>query len=278
MKLLIVAIPSGVLLLTAVLAFRSSEITSGAKAGFTPFDPRVEAMVQPYSKCPDANETYTWICGSVLKMPGLTPAKTCTSKEEPLFTGTLSLPGQDFFYGETLLLNYALPLAPLVPCAESWPESSHSCARILLFPKKNNVLGRFNEAPPDPLPRDFPSPPFDSSGHTLEPNFFAEFDDMPVALNYTRWIGKKPGAAPDVCRLETRISALDVGIELSLPCAKMGRWRDELGSLVTAIEAGILSSDRSATCENPPAETVFLLNKYHPIEIESMSEWLDLNR
>ena len=277
MRWLLTIVALGFFLIAAVLAFRSNDRDHEANSLPTVNDPRVAAMVQR-PRCPDAEYTYTWICGSVLRMPGPSVSRVCTSEEEPLFAGTLSLPGQSFFFGSSLQLTYALPLGPLVPCSESWPESTHVCTSVVLFPMTTNVFGIFDELPPDPLPTDFPSRPFESTGHKLEPDYFAEFYGNPVALYYTRWIGEKPGAAPDKCLLETRINSLDIGIELSLPCAEMDRWRGELGRMIESIEGGILSSDRSATCGMPPVGSVIPLNKYYRPALESMSLWLDIYR
>lgn len=278
MKWLFVTTASGIFLLAAVLAVEDNEETAEIQSSLPVTDPRIDEMVERRPRCPDAENTYAWICGSLLKMSGSSSANVCTSEIAPIFSGSLSLPGQEPFFKKALGLNYALPLEPLVPCSENWPEKTHSCAQVVLFPMNTSVFGVFDQVPPDPLPEDFPKPPFESKGHTLEPDYFADFDGNPVALNYTRWIGKKPGAAPDNCSLTTRISSLDIGLELSLPCAEMGRWRDELRALVKTIKGGILSSNPSATCNIPPVGAIIRLNKYNQPALESMSQWLDVYR
>ena len=268
----------GAFLLWALIAYHTDETGNTTQSQPTLIDPRVEAFVRQRPRCPNAEYSYAWICGSIVRMPGPHYSQVCTTKEEPFFAGSLSLPDQRPFYSMAIRLSYGLPLEPLVPCSENRPNSTHHCASITLYPQTTTEFGVFREQPPYPLPADFPKYPFESKGHTLAPNYFADFDGSPVALFYTRWIGKKRGAAPDQCLLLTRIDWLNIGVELDLPCEKMGQWRSELGRTIEAIEGGIVLSDSSAACDIPPDGTIFLINRYNQSTLKGLAKWLELYR
>ena len=242
-------------------------------------DPRIEAIIDQAKRCPKAKESFGWICGLTTHMPGPHISQQCTSKERPYFSGVLNLSGRSrAIFSQSFAIRYALPLYPLVPCSEGWPEKTNKCALLNLYPSTNRRYGVFAEVPPDELPNDFPVQPYVDKGHTLAPDFYAKLDGEPVVLFYTRWIGTKPGAAPGQCLLDTRISSLNIGMNLVLPCAAMEEWRTELRHAVRAVKRGVVLEDQVDNCETPPENVVLNVNRFSTEGLLDLAEWLNANR
>lgn len=118
-------------------------------------DRLVQNFIERKARCPNAEESYGWICGKTVQMPGNHFSEVCTSKSEPFFSGSLSLKGHsEHFLGHSFLLTYELPLEPLTPCKEQEnPSNPKNCAAITLLPRPDTVYGRFSESPPGRPPR-----------------------------------------------------------------------------------------------------------------------------
>ena len=224
-------------------------------------DPRVQRYIDRKKRCPNADESVGWICGNIVRFPGAHFSEVCTTQETPFFSGILALPNQPSFLGQSFVQKFQLPLQPLVPCDVGWPEETHQCAELMLSPAEELSFGYFGEVPPDPLANDFLPPPYGSK-HTLAPDAFAELDGRPVALFYTEWIGKKPGAAPDQCTLHVKKLNWRMSISLSLPCAEMKDWKMHMRTAISAVEDGTVARDPLASCDVPPEEVVLLVTSY----------------
>lgn len=211
-----------------------------------------------------------------MRFPGAHISEVCTTQEVPFFSGSLALPNQPSFLVQSFGQKFQLPLDPLVPCDVGWPEETHECAGIGLNPAEELSFGYFSEVPPDPLANDFLPPPYKLK-HTQAPDAFAELDGRPVALFYTEWIGKKPGAAPDQCTLQIKRMDWRMSISLSLPCAEMKDWKTHLRTAISVVEEGTVSRDPKASCNVPPEDVVLLVNKFSSGAMEQLPKWLDLN-
>ncbi len=266
-----------VLVLNERDAKQSEEIAAMQKqVGQREIDPRVQRYIERNKRCPNANQSFGWICGNIVSFPGAHFSEVCTSPEMPFFSGSLSLPDQPSFLGHSFGQKFQLPLDPLVPCDVGWPEETHECAGIGLSPAEELSFGYFGEVPPNPLANDFLPPPYGSK-HTLAPDAFAELDGLPVALFYTEWIGKKPGAAPDQCTLQVKRMEWRMSISPSLPCAEMDDWKMHLRNAISIVEEGTVSRGSVASCNVPPEEVVLLINKFSSRAMDQFPKWLDLH-
>jgi hypothetical protein len=242
-------------------------------------DPRVEAYIERKRRCPDAAESFGWICGATVRLPGSHISQVCTSLEEPFFSGSLSMPSKPAFLSQALGLQYKLPLEPLLPCTDDadWANPS-TCATITAFPLPELVFGAFRTAPPDPLPEFLPGPPFsDKAARSHEPDAFAKLNGTPVAFDYTRWIGGGPGPQ-DQCNLTTQIDGTGIGISLTIPCAQMTDWKTHLGTAVSQVKQRIVRHDKTAACDALPEGGVILISPWQRSTIDGLKHWLDLNR
>lgn len=242
-------------------------------------DPRVEAYIERNRRCPDASDSYGWICGAIVRMPGNHITQACTSLDEPFFSGSLSIPSKSDFLGQILILQYKIPLELLLPCTDdpSWNNPS-TCATVSVFPLQEPVFGVFRDSPPEQLPDDLPDPTFSNGGHTLEPDAFSNLDGAPVTFFYTRWIGKKPGEPQDQCKLTTLIAGADIGISLTLPCVQMTDWRTHLRMAISHVKKRIVREDKTASFDALPDAGVILISPWQSETIDDLSHWLDLNR
>lgn len=239
-------------------------------------DELVQSYIDRKERCPNADESYGWICGQTVQMPGNHSSEVCTSKDEPFFVGSLSLPGQSAnFLSQSLTLTYELPLDLLTPC-KAWenPANPSNCAAISLYPSTAPLYGRFNERPPESLPEDLPSRPFVHVGHTSEPTAFSILNNEAVAFFYVQWIGKKPNSQPDACTLQTRLPERDIGLSLTLPCDDIDDWKRHLQTAVDAVDSRILRETDGATCDSLPEGAVLLIEEFQSSKIDGLKKWL----
>lgn len=241
-------------------------------------DPRLEKFTGFLPRCSQTRSSHIWVCGSVIEMPGAHQSARCTSQEAPYFVGSLSLPGQEPFYSRVASFVYQLPLEPLTPCEAGQDAETNRCASLSISERQDLKFGVFDAEPPDPLPVDFPPPPYSMNHHQLEPIHFAELDGAAVALFYVRLIGPREGVSPDRCSLSTRLDNLNVGLRLSMACSEMASWRSHLRSAIAGVKDGVVSFDPVAECGVPPENAVIRGNQFSQEFTENMPLWMDLHR
>lgn len=242
-------------------------------------DQQVEDYLERMKWCPNATESFGWICGATVQLPGPHFSRVCTSKDEPFFSGSISLPEERGVIGHGFSLLFEMPLEPLLPCkAEESFLNPSTCASISVVPSTEAAYGVFGEKPPTNLPAELPNPPFKHRWHTHEPTAFSELDGEPVAFFYTSWLAIKSDRPPDACRLKTRIDDKRIGIGLTIPCSNMDEWRSHLRAAVKAVIQGIVHEDENASCKVLPPNAVILISRSQSWKIERLKKWLKLHR
>lgn len=239
-------------------------------------DPVVKDLIDAANAtCLDSN-SFVWACGAVLQFDGTGPNKFCSTREEPLFAGSLN--PNEFEFGLTWgwADYYEIPLASLRPCEYDPLKENKNCAGLIILGDKSNRRQLV------PLPHPWPLPIDPDLSQVHNPNSYsvhkseawAQLEGMPVSFDFTKFLSRLDSdIPPHNCQLGTHHPKFSISISLIVPCSRIFEWKTLLRDTFSAIEQRVESYDPNAICSKPPKKVRFNLNSFNDATLKRVRDW-----